>query len=134
MSAKNHSYRVSPQGYRTSIVSTEKRSLAKCIEFAEIGLRNIFGVKDLSIIERFHLKLCVTSVAESIDMQLQDHDKGNLHSATIPSLFIECAWLWVHRCYGVDIPTIDEMTKSAGCARPEFCAWLQLERVRAHLM
>ncbi len=135
MSAEDHAETVSPRSYRTSIVSRDKCSLARCIQFAELGLRNIFGVKNLTIIERFYLKHCVIRIAESIDMQLKEHEEGKLRAPTIPSLSAESAWLWVNKCYDVPIPTINrDIRQGFGCATPKFCAWLQLERLRRQLL
>lgn len=72
-------------------------------------------------------------VAESIDMQLEEFQKGKIrYRGTIPDLQDESAWLWVHECYGVDFPTIRLVTENHGHATWEFCKWLELQRLKSH--
>ena len=119
----------------TFLIWGREYTLAKLIYFAERALKKRFGVCNLSIIERAHLRHSVLRVAESIENTWKMYEAGKISLEQIPSFEEEAAWLWLNELYGVEPTFIKANLDRYGVSAPDpgFYKWLWLKREQSHL-
>jgi hypothetical protein len=110
-----------------------KHRLSKLIDFATRELAAGYAITDLTIIERFHLKLCVIECARNIDSQMDALDRGEIRRQTVPDPLHESIWMWLNRLYGVDSGVLRaEFNRMGGSISWELAQWVNIQRDRAH--
>lgn len=112
------------------------KTLPDLIRWAQIRLEDLFGVTNLSLIERAHLRHCVIRCAKSIELHWAMWEQRKvLRRTNIASVSTEAAFLWMHEVYGIDAPyCLADFEHTGGCASRLLSEWLRLERARSHLL
>lgn len=124
----------SSRAQRTFVIGYRTRSIAQLLRIASGALEVQFGVRDLSVIEKVHLRNVVVQCATQVSEAWVLYEKGELRSSSIPNVGTESAWTWLHQVYGIPYWTLYTETAILGCCDWKFCCLIDRIRADSHLL
>ncbi len=107
-------------------------SLSQLIEMTEVRLRTIYGVRNLSIIERWHLKRCCERIGSLLQAQWRQVNYNDRYLSRIPTPYDEAAWMWVEEATKISSDVLKQVIYRRGCLDRALYQWVLIDRIRAH--